>query len=55
MVIYCVFIQVKYLTLPGWNTNISGIRHFDKLPLNARKFVYTITELLEVPGNLRFF
>jgi adenylosuccinate synthase len=38
--------------LPGWKTNISGIRHFDDLPENARKFVFAITELLEVPGNL---
>jgi len=40
--------------LPGWKTNISGIRHFDNLPENARKFVFTITELLEVPGNSIF-
>ncbi|XP_025190970.1 adenylosuccinate synthetase isoform X1 [Melanaphis sacchari] len=42
-------VEVKYLTLPGWKTNISGIRHFNDLPENARKFVFTITELLDVP------
>lgn len=46
-----LFVQVKYLTLPGWETNISGIRHFDDLPENAKKFVFTITELLNLPGN----
>jgi len=40
--------------LPGWKTDINGIRNFDNLPENARKFVLTIAELLDVPG-ISFF
>ncbi|XP_050528215.1 adenylosuccinate synthetase [Daktulosphaira vitifoliae] len=42
-------VKVNYLTLPGWKKNISSIRYFNDLPENAKKFVFTITELLEVP------
>lgn len=43
--------KVKYLVLPGWKTNICEIRHFNDLPDNAKKFVTTISDLLDIPGN----
>lgn len=46
---------MNYLTLPGWKKNISGIRCFNDLPENAKKFVFTITELLEVPGIYYYY
>lgn len=38
-----------YETLPGWETDISGIREYDKLPENARKYVERIAEVTGVP------
>lgn len=38
-----------YETLPGWETDISGIREYDKLPENARKYVECIAAVTGVP------
>ena len=38
-----------YETLPGWETDISGIRSYDELPENARKYVERIAEVTGVP------
>ncbi len=38
-----------YETLLGWETDISGIREYDKLPENARKYVERIAEVTGVP------
>ena len=38
-----------YETLPGWETDISGIREYDKLPENARKYVERIVAVTGVP------
>jgi adenylosuccinate synthase len=39
--------QPIYETLPGWEEDISGIRHYDQLPLNTRKYLHRIEELSE--------
>ena len=41
--------EAVYETLPGWETDISGIREYDKLPENARKYVERIAEVTGVP------
>ena len=38
-----------YRTLPGWQTDISGIRKYSKLPELARQYVETIEKLVGVP------
>lgn len=38
-----------YETLPGWETDISGIRSYNELPENARKYVERIAEVTGVP------
>jgi adenylosuccinate synthase len=38
-----------YETLPGWDEDISDIKNYDKLPLNAQKYVRRIAELLGKP------
>ena len=38
-------VEPVYETLPGWNTSISGIREYDKLPPNCRRYVERIGEL----------
>lgn len=36
-------------TLPGWKTDISGIREYDKLPENCRRYIEFIEESLGYP------
>ena len=38
-------VEPVYETLPGWNTSISGIREYSKLPANCRRYVERIGEL----------
>ena len=38
-----------YEILPGWNSDISGITEYDKLPENCRKYIEFIEKELEVP------
>ncbi len=40
-----------YKTLPGWQEDISSIRHFEDLPKNARAYVLTIEQLVGSPVN----
>jgi len=41
--------EAVYETLPGWETDISGIRKYEELPENARKYVERIAEVTGVP------
>ncbi|MEZ4676575.1 MAG: adenylosuccinate synthetase [Caldilineaceae bacterium] len=36
-------------TLPGWRTDLRGIRSYDELPAAARRYIETIEALIEVP------
>lgn len=38
-----------YEELPGWNTDITGVRSFDQLPENAKKYVKRLEELAGCP------
>ena len=40
-----------YETLPGWQEDITGVRHFDDLPENAREYVLRIEQLIECDIN----
>jgi adenylosuccinate synthase len=42
-------VEVEYLTMPGWKSNITQCREFDQLPQNAQLYVRKIEELLGVP------
>lgn len=41
-----------YEVLPGWNTDISGITEYDKLPENCRRYIEFIEKELEVPVKM---
>jgi adenylosuccinate synthase len=41
-----------YETLPGWREEIGGVRRYEDLPGNARRYVERIETLLEVPVDL---
>ncbi|XP_066992850.1 adenylosuccinate synthetase [Anabrus simplex] len=42
-------VEVEYVTIPGWLTSIEGIREYDQLPYNAKKYIEKIEDLVEVP------
>ena len=42
-------VQVDYLSLPGWNSDITGIRRFEDLPAKAQDYVKKIEDILKVP------
>jgi len=44
--------QPIYEELEGWQTPISDIRHYDKLPPQARQYVARLEELTSCPANL---
>ena len=41
--------QPVYETLPGWKTDLSGVRCFADLPANAQRYVRRIEDLVEAP------
>jgi adenylosuccinate synthase len=45
-------VQPVYETLPGWQSDISGVTRFDDLPAAARDYVKCIEELGEVPVTM---
>ena len=38
-----------YEKLPGWNQDVSGVRKLEDFPVNARKYIDRISELISVP------
>jgi len=45
-------LKPEYITLPGWKTNISGIRKWEDLPENTKKYVKTIEKLVGVKASI---
>jgi adenylosuccinate synthase len=41
-----------YRTLPGWMSDTSGIRSYDDLPENARRYIEAIGDLMETPVDI---
>jgi len=42
-------VEVEYITLPGWQEDITEIRKFDQLPSNCRLYVKAIEDYVGVP------
>jgi adenylosuccinate synthase len=42
-------VEVEYEEMDGWSEDISGVRSFDELPDNAKKYVKRLEELLNCP------
>ncbi|MBI5451239.1 MAG: adenylosuccinate synthase [Gammaproteobacteria bacterium] len=41
-----------YIDLPGWTDSTVGVKHYDKLPLNARNYLKKIEEYVETPIDI---
>ncbi len=46
------YLEPVYETHKGWGVNISGIRNYEELPLNARKYLERLEELLDTPISI---
>ena len=42
-------LEIQYITLPGWEEDISKAKSFDELPVNAKNYVLKLEELLACP------
>ena len=40
-------IKPIYITMPGWKKSTQGIKNFNDLPLNAKKYINKIEELID--------
>ena len=45
-------VEPVYETLPGWNEDISEVRHMGDLPTNARKYLERVSELVGCPVEM---
>lgn len=41
--------QANYIELPGWQEDITNVKSFDELPINAQNYLNKITELTGIP------
>ena len=39
-------------TLPGWQSDITGIRHLEDLPAEARAYIDVVSELIGSPVDI---
>jgi adenylosuccinate synthase len=42
-------VKPNYETLPGWDESLAGVRTFDELPANAKRYVHYVEELCGIP------
>ncbi|XP_067943536.1 adenylosuccinate synthetase-like [Watersipora subatra] len=42
-------IEVEYVTMPGWCCDITGVRSYNDMPVNAQKYIEFIRSSLNVP------
>lgn len=46
------YLEPVYETVPGWKTDISSVKTFDNLPVNAQKYIKKIEEIIEIPVSI---
>lgn len=46
------YLEPVYETHKGWGVNVSGIRKYDQLPENCKKYLERLEEILEVPISI---
>ncbi len=45
-------VEVEYITIPGWKSDITKVRKFEDLPPNAQTYVKKIEEIVQIPGKI---
>ena len=45
-------VKPVYETLPGWNADTTGITDAKDMPVNARKYLDRLSELVDVPVGM---
>ncbi|NQZ28939.1 MAG: adenylosuccinate synthase [Mycoplasmatales bacterium] len=45
-------VQVKYIEMPGWQEDTTGVKTFEELPKNAKAYIKKIEELTNVPVTI---
>lgn len=43
-------VEVEYVTMPGWKSSIAGCKTYPELPENAKKYIETIEQQLNLTG-----
>ncbi|MBR1776267.1 adenylosuccinate synthase [bacterium] len=43
------YLEPIYETMPGWKTSLSGIKTYDELPENAKKYIKKVEDLIGAP------
>lgn len=46
------YLEPVYETMPGWKEDISYVKTIEELPLNARKYLNRMQELIEIPVSI---
>ncbi len=46
------YYEPVYETMPGWMSNITGVKEFNELPENTRKYIKRLEEILETPISI---
>ncbi len=44
-------LEIEYMTLKGWNEDITNCETYDELPKNAKIYIKTIEDLIKIPVN----
>jgi adenylosuccinate synthase len=45
-------VEPQYITMPGWNKDITGVTDWNELPVEARNYLNFVTEYLDVPSHI---
>ncbi len=44
--------KVKYISLPGWDEDITKVRQYNKLPTEAKRYIKTVEQLTNLPVEM---
>jgi len=45
-------VEPEYVTLPGWNKDITGVTDYNELPPEAKDYLTFVSDFLEVPAHI---